>query len=372
MEVGHLYVHVPFCRTKCPYCDFYSTTGKVEPECYLNLLKEELKLKKLRVKPKTIYFGGGTPSLMPPSFFEHIISLFPEAEEITVEVNPDDVNHEYLKGLKSAGVNRISLGIQTFDDSLLKILKRKHTGTKGIKSIETAISIFDNVSIDLIFGIPGQDEKSMEKDLKTLMKFPLKHVSTYALTIYEKTPFHRLFKEKKYALPSEETFSKYYSLIVEKLSTGGFYQYEISNFSKLQFECKHNLAYWDMKNYLGIGPSAASLLANKYQKNVDNYFAYKNAISSGKVIYKEEVNLSREEVFKIKLAMGLRKTNGVNLKVEEEKVVRNSIEKSPFLQNLLNSRILILEKRKLKLNPEFLFVSSYLISRIGEEIIFPA
>lgn len=368
MIVKHLYVHVPFCRTKCPYCDFYSTTEKADVKDYLSILKKELEIREITVLPETIYFGGGTPSLMPPFFFESILNMFPSAKEITVEMNPDDITLQYLKALKTTGINRISIGIQTFQEKLLKTLNRRHNSEKALNSLRIATSIFNNVSIDLMFGIPGQNEEDLEKDLLTATDFPITHISCYALTIYEETPFYEQVKKGRLELPSEEKFSKYYKKTIKMLRNKGFTQYEISNFSKPEFECKHNLAYWNLKSYLGIGPSAASMLSKTYFKNISNYKKYKEGILSGNQILEEHLTFNDKEFLKIKLAMGLRKNRGIKLNSEEKNTFLSAVEKSSVLQTLLSNDIINFKNEVLKLNPDYFLLSTNVIAKIINEI----
>ncbi|OMH41253.1 hypothetical protein BLW93_00870 [Desulfurobacterium indicum] len=318
--------------------------------------------------PETIYFGGGTPSLMPPFFFESILNIFPSAKEITVEINPDDVTFQYLKALKSAGINRISIGIQTFQEKLLKMLNRRHDSEKALKSLHTATSIFNNVSVDIMFGIPGQDENNLEKDLLTATDFPITHISCYALTVYEETPFYEQVKKGRLELPSEEKFSKYYGKTTKILQNKGFAQYEISNFSKPGFECKHNLAYWKLKSYLGIGPSAASMLSKTYFKNISDYKKYKEGILSGNPILEENLTFNDKEFVKIKIAMGLRKNRGIKLNPEEKNIFLSAVRKSSVLQTLLSSDIINFENEILKLNPDYFLLSTNIIGKIINEI----
>ena len=199
-EIKYLYVHIPFCKRKCPYCDFYSETDKdIDEERYLQLLLKEIEIKEASIEPETVYFGGGTPSLFSPFFFEKFLKQFKSSiEEITVEINPENASKEYLSQLKSAGVTRISLGIQTFNNKLLKLIGRNHTEKEALKSLENALSTFNNVSVDLMFAIPDQTKKLLLKDLEILTSFKeLKHISVYGFTIYENTP---IYKKKPFSI----------------------------------------------------------------------------------------------------------------------------------------------------------------------------
>lgn len=248
---------------------------------------------------------------MPPKFFYSVLERIGQFSEVTAEVNPENCQLSYLKELKDAGVNRISIGVQTFSQKLLKTLGRKHSVSDSIKGIENALTIFNNVSADLIFGIPGQNLKMLEEDLKLLTSFNLTHISTYLLTFYEETPFFKTFKDKE--LPDEK-LEKMYLLVKNFLKSKGFKQYEISNFSKKGFECRHNLSYWKLENYEGLGPSAASFIGDTYRKNISSLKNYIALLKRNEIPAEEIKTFSPKELIEIKLLMGLRLTEGIDLK----------------------------------------------------------
>nr|WP_283400925.1 radical SAM family heme chaperone HemW [Desulfurobacterium pacificum] len=359
-----LYVHVPFCKSKCPYCDFFSVSHLEYVKEYEKFLHKEFSLKQpvLEAFP-TIYFGGGTPSLMPPEFFYSFLSRVSQYSEVTVEVNPESATLSYLRELKDAGINRISIGIQTLSEKLLKFLGRRHSSKQALRALENAVSVFKNVSVDIMFGIPGQTVWSIEKELKQILEFPIKHVSAYALTIYENTPFFHQLSEND--LVGDEETKKMYDLIRDLLKAEGFLHYEISNFAKAGFECRHNIHYWRLDNYEGLGPSAASFVGNVYRKNYANLNRYFLSLESNLTPIEEAVAFSVKELKEMKLAMGLRLMSGVNLK---SLGIKEKLEKEE-LQVLEEAGYIEYDFPILKLTEKACFVSNYVISKIIKALL---
>jgi oxygen-independent coproporphyrinogen-3 oxidase len=367
VEIVHsLYIHVPFCRVKCPYCDFFSVPNFSLFSDYKKAVLEELSLRSPDFVPfPTIYFGGGTPSILDANFFYSILYSVGQFSEVTVEINPEDARKDYLLALKEVGVNRISLGIQTFSDSLLKVLGRRQTSLENIKSLETALSIFKNVSVDIIYGIPTQTLKELEEDLEMATSFPIKHISTYALTIYEGTTFKDLEKAGKLILPSDSVLSEMYYFIKEFLTEKGFNHYEISNFSLPGFESKHNLSYWKLKNYLGIGASSASYIKSKWWRNISSVEKYILLLGNSKLPVEEEISYQEEQEKELKLLMGLRLTEGVDLKeIDLDERLKEKLKRSQRLKTLLEEEFLIFEEPILKLGEKGYFVSNTVISEV--------
>ena len=361
-----LYVHVPFCREKCRYCDFYSGSFLELKHPYRKAVIRELSIRGPELSQfPTVYFGGGTPSLMEPAFFESILSKVGQFSEVTVEFNPEDAEKEKLRELSLIGVNRISLGIQSFSEETLKTLGRRQTPEDNLKALETVCSVFSNVSVDFIYGAPGQTVESFLKDLETALSFPIKHVSLYALTVYEETPLFKELSEGKFRLPEEETVYEIYSEAISYLENRGFRQYEISNFAVPGFESKHNINYWKLENYLGLGPSAASFYVNKYWKNVSNIKEYVEKVERGELPTQEEEIFEGEELKKLKLIMGLRLTEGVNLKeIGLEERFKEALEKSEIVKGLIEEGLIEIEKNSLRLGKKGLFVSNSVISQL--------
>lgn len=265
-----IYIHYPFCKAKCPYCDFNSHVREnVENERFTTAYAKEISyfapLIKNR-KIKTIFFGGGTPSLMPTNLVESILSNIAKYWridkncEITLEANPTSFESKKFLDFRSAGINRLSVGVQALNDEDLKFLGREHSSVEAIATIENAAKIFDNFSFDLIYARPNQSIESWRRELTQALKFNTKHLSLYQLTIEKGTKFFSLHKEKKFEMPSEELSAQFYETTNEIMYREGFEHYEISNYAKKNFESKHNLVYWQGGDYLGIGAGAHSRL----------------------------------------------------------------------------------------------------------------
>ncbi|ADY74019.1 oxygen-independent coproporphyrinogen III oxidase [Desulfurobacterium thermolithotrophum DSM 11699] len=366
-----LYVHVPFCRKKCPYCDFYSVEDFSFVSEYEKALLSEFSLRNPEFTQfPTVYFGGGTPSTLKPNLFYSILSRIGQFSEVTVELNPEDVNLCYLRNLKELGVNRISLGVQSFSDNILKKLGRRQKSIDNLRALEIVFKVFSNVSIDIIYGAPKQTILELEKDLSIALSFPIKHISLYALTVYEETPFYKFMKEGKLKLPEEEKLSNMYYFIEEFLTSQGFKHYEISNFALLGFESKHNLNYWYLENYLGIGVSAGSYVNRKYWKNTSNLKNYIKATLYRKELpEKEETIYSEKEEKELKLIMGLRLIEGVNLeRIQLLDSFKKAIEKSNKIRILIEEEFLIFKEPILKLGKKGLFTSNAVISEVTSEI----
>ena len=293
-ELG-IYIHVPFCVRRCPYCGFYSNAcgGGCEDEIneYFGLLKEELAFRKNEYAGSSysvdsIYFGGGTPSLADPSLVGSFIQSIDEAfgisddPEISMEANPGTLTKARLEGYRSAGVNRLSIGLQSFDDSVLKTLGRIHTAEDFVKSYEDARRAgFDNVSVDLMFGVPGQTGDVWASTLEKVVSMDPEHVSFYSLQIEEGTPFYKQYKMGDMVPVSDADDRAMYHDAIRYLSEHGYGQYEISNAAKEGFECRHNLKYWTFRDYLGIGASASSFMEGV--RRTDPSDGYKTYINEG-------------------------------------------------------------------------------------------
>ncbi len=306
---------------------------------------------------------------MEPSFFESVLSKVGQFSEVTVEFNPEDISLEKLRILSGMGVNRISLGIQSLSSSLLKVLGRMHSVELNLKALEFSCSTFANVSVDLIYGIPGQDVKSFLKDLETVLSFPVKHLSLYALTVYEGTPLFQEVSSGKFRLPEDEEIFNLYTEACAFLEDQGFRQYEISSFSIPGFESKHNLNYWRMENYLGIGPSAASFQEPRYWKNVNSITSYVEKLEKGEFPVLEEHVYNPEELLEIRLMMGLRLASGVNLKtLNLDRVFEEKLTRSEVLNELLEKRLIEYEGGSLRLGKGGLFISNAVISQLLKEL----
>lgn len=294
-----LYLHIPFCKQACYYCDFHFSTNQQQTEQLVQAICDELTIQKEYLGGEaleTIYFGGGTPSLLT---FEQITSLMKAIKdsfavtatpEVTLEANPDDLTAEKLKELRAADINRLSIGIQSFDDTILQFFNRAHNAAQAEKCIRDAHLLgFTNISLDLIFGAPHQTLQSLERDLSRFIDFAPKHISAYSLTIEEKTVFGHQLKNGTFSVLSEGQVAEQFKYVMKRLEEAGYEQYEISNFCRPGYYSKHNTSYWQQKKYLGVGPSAHSYDGQSRQWNVANNHLYMRSLAQGTVPFEREV-----------------------------------------------------------------------------------
>ncbi|HRT78961.1 MAG TPA: radical SAM family heme chaperone HemW [Paludibacteraceae bacterium] len=322
-----IYIHIPFCIQRCSYCNFFSVVSINLVNEVINAIIKELSIRKdyLKNEPvQTIYFGGGTPSLLTIQQIEKLLNTvytnFPVEQnaEITFEANPDDLTKNYLFDLKKVGINRLSIGIQSFDDDKLKILNRRHNATQAHEAVREAQKAgFNNISIDLIYGLPSQSLDEWETDLDKAFSLSIQHLSAYGLTFEEKTLLSKQ-KEKKIIEPAdEELMIKMYELLLEESSKKGFDAYEISNFSLPGFYSRHNSSYWNQTAYLGVGPSAHSYNGISRQWNVAAIQKYTEGILKNSSFYEQEI-LSLEDRYNEYVLLGLRTKNGINIDALEQ------------------------------------------------------
>lgn len=327
-----IYIHIPFCKQACSYCDFYFVTKPGNKNAFADKLVEEIRSKKDTIYSSeiidTIYFGGGTPSLLSAEQFDKIFTALDHSfnldlKEVTVELNPDDVTKEYLSALKSIGVNRVSMGVQTFDEDLLKFMNRTHNSAEALKCLELLKASEINVfTADLIYGNPGQTLEMLEKDLDILLQFDPPHVSAYSLTIEPKTRLGKQLELGRLVPAEDETVEKHFELVEEKLKQKGIHRYEVSNFARKGAEAVHNANYWEHKNYLGLGPGAHS-----FQWDESETFAYRweNEPDLKKYLQKTRFNESEKEELSLqslaeeRIMLGLRTVKGVSIEKLEKK-----------------------------------------------------
>ena len=319
--MSNLYIHYPFCKQACHYCNFHFSTTKEGREDMFKLIKNELHLRsKELIDPiESIYFGGGSPSLISPeniySFIDLIKNKFKIKQniEVTLEVNPDDVTEEYLLNLKNAGINRMSIGIQSFFEKDLIIMNRAHDVNQAHKSLELAGKFFQNFSIDLIYGMPYSSLANWKNNLEIALSQNPPHISAYALTVEEKTVLHHKVKEKKIDLLDDDYVKQQYDILLKTLEKEGYINYEFSNFGKQNYFSINNQNYWIGKPYIGLGPSAHSY-DGKYLRtwNVSNNHNYAKSIMSGVLDLKIE-KLSTKDLYNEYLMTALRTLEGVSL-----------------------------------------------------------
>lgn len=293
-----IYIHIPFCKTRCIYCDFYSTTRSEMKERYILALCRELEMRQdyLQNEPvETIYFGGGTPSQLSAVDFERIFATIDRlfgrehCREITLEANPDDLTPEYLHSLSHLPFNRISMGIQTFNDTTLKLLKRRHTALQAIQAVAACRQAgFQNISIDLIYGLPGETLERWKDDLQQAIALDVEHISAYHLIYEEGTPLYIMCKNHQVEEVDEESSVDFFSLLIDQLTKAGYEQYEISNFCRPGKLSQHNTSYWQGTKYLGCGPSAHSFDGDSREWNSSSIDAYIEGINQGMRVFETE------------------------------------------------------------------------------------
>lgn len=293
-----IYVHIPFCRSKCFYCGFYSVVSLQWKEAYIAALCREMEWRKNYLPGsgmESLYLGGGTPSLLDKDELEIIVHKIHETwvlnsdAECSIEMNPEDVSTDKLKVLKELGFNRITIGIQSFNDELLKRINRRHTGKMAVEAVERAVnSGFQNVGIDLIIGLPGSHPESLVHDLEILNNLFVSHVSVYILSIDSNSVFEKLAKKGKFRLLDDDTLAEQYLFVCDYLKSIGFKHYEISNFAKNFKYSKHNTSYWQQQSYIGLGAAAHSYNGHSRQWNVANVKTYIESINNGILSFEQE------------------------------------------------------------------------------------
>ena len=318
-----LYIHIPFCKSKCVYCGFYSTVNGKEMEHYLVTLAKEMALRRREVDGevfRTLYFGGGTPSLLQPHQLQQVIGhlkanfTLADDAEITLEANPEQLTSEYCIILRQLGFNRLSIGIQSFHDKILRFLGRKHTAQEALQAVENAHNAgFENISIDLIYGINERDDNQWRRELETAFSLPVRHFSAYALTVEENSLLYRRIRQHRDTEPDEELASRQYGILQEATSRSPFAQYEVSNFAVKGWESRHNSAYWQRIPYLGLGPAAHSFDGTHRSWNAPTLVAYFNQVASGKSYFERET-LTDTDRHNEYLLLRLRTREGIDLR----------------------------------------------------------
>ncbi|MCF6463209.1 radical SAM family heme chaperone HemW [Clostridium sp. Cult1] len=321
-ELG-IYIHIPFCSSKCYYCDFVSFPHQDDKiDRYIDYLITEIKeyrelLKEYNVK--TIFIGGGTPSYLEGKHIGRILEYIYKnlnvdtLEEVTIESNPETLNREKLKLYKEYGINRISIGVQSLNDYLLKAIGRTHTSMDFYRNFELTRNLdFKNINVDLMFGLPNQTIKDCEETLEKVVKLGVEHISYYSLILEEKTLMDKWYIEGKIKLPGEDIEREMYHFGINFLKNQGYKHYEISNFAKAGMECKHNLFYWQLKPYVGFGLAAHSNLNHKRFWNFNKFKDYYNRLGEKRLPIVEEENIDREMEVAEYLIMGLRLIEGIN------------------------------------------------------------
>jgi putative oxygen-independent coproporphyrinogen III oxidase len=369
-----IYIHIPFCKSKCIYCDFYSETDRLPDSRFIKTLEAELKQKSGYLPSRRIsavYFGGGTPSLLAPKSVEHLIQTISEQyildphAEITLEANPDDLNKDYLKALSETSVNRLSIGIQSFDDKILKFLKRRHSGSQAKAAVLNAKAAgFFNISGDLIYSVPGMSGEIWRETLKQFFELDIPHLSAYDLIYEEDTLLSRLKNQSKIKEVSDNKSEEYFTLLRGESEKHGFEHYELSNFAKIGFHSRHNSSYWKSIPYLGLGPGAHSFNGKSRQWNISNLNKWEKAVADKSPYYETE-NLSIKDRFNEFLITRLRTASGLSFQELTDDFGKPYCE---YLikraEKLPESNAFVINNKSLSLKKDFWFLSDNIIVKL--------
>jgi oxygen-independent coproporphyrinogen III oxidase len=360
------YIHIPFCDHKCIYCDFYSIITSDNIQSFLKSLEKEIDYYSEKYSDDreliSIYFGGGTPSLMEPEYISEIIEIIKrkfiviENAEITLETNPGTVSLDKLNSFRNSGINRISTGIQSFDNDDLKFLTRIHNSETAIKTVDSAAEAgFENISLDLIFNLPGQTKKKWIKNLEQAVDLPIKHISAYSLILERGTILNKMVLDGKVKIQDEDYDAELYEATIDFLTSNGFYQYEVSNFAKPGFECIHNNAYWHYTDYFGFGTSAHSFIDSERWWNLSSLKMYIDKVEkSGNAVAGSET-IDIEKAVNEYLMLALR-GSGLNLNNLQNKFGEDVqpwlINTYPYLKMLSKQNFVTMNNDIVKLTPK--------------------
>ena len=370
MKRSGLYIHIPFCLRKCNYCDFisYDYNHELAEEFLLALFSEFKLLKERYDSPQldTVYFGGGTPTCLSGEelarILEEVANTFSIAEgaEITCEMNPATGLKEDLEVMKEAGFNRLSIGVQAFDDETLNYLGRIHNLEQVLETYRLARQVgFDNINLDLIFAIPGQTKEDWRKSLKEVLRLNPEHLSLYNLKIEEDTPFYRMLEADELEPADEDIEYWMYKEAIDMLEEAGFEHYEISNFARPGHRSRHNMGYWQYKPYLAAGPAAHGFDGKRRYYNLSHLEDYRDHLAKGRLPWVEELELSQQEQMEEYLFMGLRVVDGIDI-TDFEKRFGKSIYQiyGDRIKKLINRQLLQLNDNRLSLTPEGFFLGN--------------
>ncbi len=371
MKEISLYIHIPFCKQKCFYCDFKSYSGKEKyMESYIDALNEEIREKSMGYKIKTIFIGGGTPSYLNEELLKRLLiniknnlNIAKDCE-FTMECNPGTLNKEKLKIMKDNNVNRLSIGLQSIHNNLLKKIGRIHTYEQFKENYYMAKEIgFENINIDIMFGLPNMTVPMWRETLLEMVKLNPEHISAYSLIIEENTCFYKLYNDNKLTIPKEEEEREMYHITKDVLKEYGYNQYEISNYAKKSRQCSHNIVYWKCEEYIGTGVSASSFVNNKRITNIDDISFYINRIKNHESVSKEIYENSPEDSMEEFMFMGLRMIEGVDINRFNEKFKKNIYDVyGKEIKKHINNELLVSSQGKLYLTPKGIELSNYVMS----------
>ena len=366
-----IYIHIPFCKQACHYCDFHFSTSMKKKDDMVLAIAKEIQMRKNEYENEiieTIYFGGGTPSVLTLAEINFLIAAVyanyavAENPEITLEANPDDLSSERIIEWSKSKINRLSIGIQSFFEEDLQLMNRAHNSVEAKKCLEEATQYFDNISLDLIYGIPGMSNEKWKQNIETALRFGIPHISSYALTVEPKTALNKLIQTGKVAKPNDEVAQEHFAVLVATLEANDFIHYELSNFGKENYFSKNNSAYWLGKKYIGVGPSAHSYNGISRSWNVSNNSIYLKSIRENIVPHEMEI-LSITDRYNEYVMTGLRTIWGVSLErigTEFGGEYLNHLNKQT--RKFLNDGLLCIENGILKTTPKGKFLTDGIAS----------
>lgn len=352
-----IYIHIPFCKQSCHYCNFHFSTSLHYKNEFLAALLKEIRLQQSfpgMESVSSLYFGGGTPSLLENEEVNQLIveirthfNLLPDAE-ITLEANPDDLTEEKLKGWKAAGINRLSIGVQSFFEEDLRWMNRAHTSSQATEGLELALRYFENITIDLIYGTPGLTDEKWQQNVAKAIALGIPHLSCYALTVEPKTPLDKLIRKEQYENVDPDQQSSQFLQLMHWLEEAGYEHYEISNFAIPGKRSRHNSSYWQQQPYLGLGPSAHSFYGNERQWNIANNNTYITALQEDRIPFEKEILTPVQQVNEY-IMTSLRTMEGLNLQSVDD-IQRKVLQKGAA--KYINSGLLLLREEHLILTKE--------------------
>lgn len=369
-----IYIHIPFCERKCIYCDFYSLADLKDFDIFISFLLREIRIysKLYNIENiSTIYFGGGTPSLFNPDQIGKILNgitklfVIGPDPEVTIEVNPGTTTIEKLKGYLDIGINRLSIGVQSFFDEDLQFLTRIHNSIDAKNSIQNAIDTgFKNISVDLMYALPTQTITSIKENLEIAISYPIQHISAYSLILEDDTPLAKMVGESRVKLIPEEAEAEMMEFVMNFLNENGFLQYEVSNFAVPGYESKHNQNYWNHTNYIGCGPSAHSFWNGKRWWNVSSIFAYYSRLNNDILPVTNSESLTQEQILNEMLFLGLRSA-GINLN-KISGFLKKDFKKAYIkeIDYLIENKFAIIEADVLKLTPKGYIITDEIFSML--------
>lgn len=369
-----LYVHIPFCVRKCIYCDFLSVPyDEALAAGYMTALLRELELRRHQAGTlQTVYIGGGTPTTMPTpalvGLLGKIMDSFGMARdaEVTIEANPGTIDKEKVEALCDAGINRFSIGVQSFENDELKLLGRIHSFEDSLRALAASrYAGVANTSIDLIYGIPGQTFEGWSRAVTMAVELSPEHISAYELTPEKNTPLYELILQKRVEKPDEESIVKMYYSTIDKLNDAGYHHYEISNFARPGFECRHNLNYWNRGEYIGIGAGAHSFIDNERIRNTGDIDKYIRTLQQDSLPVEESIVIAREDAVKEAVFLGLRKTEGLDIR---EFIEDLSIDMVKAAKELLAEGLLHSDGKRLRLTRKGIVISNAVITQLFQEM----